>query len=109
MYNERFENDKKTTVNANDDSSSFLGGLFGFFGSLGFIYVIILTIMGLIWIIGGISAFFASLVCMFYDSSIADKIVGFFLAVFFGPLYWGFYIYKASYCNKFPPVNYYYE
>jgi len=101
MYNERFANDKKEDLTLSD--STILGGIFSISFTIWFI--LLLTI----WLVGGITAFIASIVCMFYNSSITDKIFGFLLAFIFGPLYWGFYIYKASYCNKFPPVNYYYE
>jgi uncharacterized membrane protein len=105
-YNETFENNK------DEDRTPELvvtGGGFLMFGILGFLIWLWLFILGLIWVVGGISAFFASLVCMFYDASIADKLVGLFLAISFGPLYWGFYIYKASYCTRHQPVNYYYQ
>ena len=64
-----------------------------------------------IWIVAGISAFFASIACLFYDSSLGDKIAGLLIAMLFGPFYWFFYIYKSTYCNSYPAympvVNYY--
>jgi hypothetical protein len=63
-------------------------------------YIFVLTFF-LVWIVGGIAAFIASIVCMFYNSSVGDKIAGFILAVIFGPYYWFCYIYKSSYCNKY--------
>jgi uncharacterized membrane protein len=107
VFNERFDNDAKketTETKTNISSDWFVVG--GVVGILGWIWLILLA---LIWFFAGIAAFFASIVCMFYNSSIADKVVGLLLALFFGPLYWGFYIYKASYCTKQQTVNYYYE
>ncbi len=103
MYNERFANDKKDDVKVVSGDALILGGILSFSFSIWFTLVLI------IWFVGGATAFIASLVCMFYNSNVTDKIVGFLLAFVFGPLYWGYYIYKASYCTKFPPVNYYYE
>jgi hypothetical protein len=102
MYNERFGNNKKDENIVSSDYSIMEG-------ILSFSITIWVILLWIIWLVGGISAFIASLVCMFYNSNVTDKIVGFLLAFVFGPLYWGFYIYKASYCNKFPQVNYYYE
>jgi len=103
IFNERFGNDDKTTTTTVSGDGLVFVGLIGI---ITWIWIILLCI---IWIFAGITAFFASLVCMFYNSSVSDKVVGLFLAMFFGPLYWGFYIYKASYCTKYPAVNYYYE
>jgi hypothetical protein len=101
VFNERFVNDDKTTTTSSN-GSIFSSGI----SIMSWIWIILLVI---IWAFAGLTAFFASLVCLFYNSSVSDKVVGLFLSVFFGPLYWGFYIYKASYCTKYPPVNYYYE
>ena len=104
-YNENFDNDNKD----NEEEVILSGGGFLMFGILGFLVWLWLFILGLIWLVGGISAFFASLVCMFYEASVADKLVGLFLAISFGPLYWGFYIYKANYCTRHQQVSYYYQ
>lgn len=106
MHNERFDNDNKEVV-LSSTTTPYLGGILGTYWVVDFLFWIWVLIMALIWVIGGISAFFASLVCMFYNSTMADKIVGLFLAIFFGPLYWGFYIYKANYCTRYQTVNYY--
>lgn len=100
-FNERFANEDTTrNVVVNTVATVSIFSIFAW---------IWLSVLALIWFFAGIAAFFASLVCMFYNSSIADKVVGFLLALFFGPLYWGFYIYKASYCTKYNTANYYYE
>lgn len=101
-FNERFGNDDNENKPMNPDQGIIMG-------TLGFSFSIWLILLLVIWFTGGVTAFIASIVCMFYNSSATDKIVGFLLAFIFGPLYWGFYIYKASYCNKNPIVNYYYE
>jgi hypothetical protein len=58
-----------------------------------------------IWIISGFVAFIASFVCLFYNSSIGDKVAGLVMALFAGPFYWLFYIYNSNYCNKYVSYN----
>ena len=105
-YNERFDNDNNNN-NSNyivvSSGSSTIDMVMG--GSFAIWFLLVL----IIWFTGGVTAFIASLVCMFYNSTVSDKVVGFLLAFVFGPLYWGFYIYKANYCTKYQTVNYYYE
>ena len=60
-----------------------------------------LIILALIWVISGFIAFIASVVCLFYNSSMGDKIAGLLLALFIGPFYWLFYIYNMNYCNRY--------
>jgi hypothetical protein len=60
---------------------------------------IIILIFLLVWIFAGLAAFFASIMCLFYNSSDGDKIIGLLLSLFTGPFYWLFYIYKTSYCT----------
>jgi hypothetical protein len=64
-------------------------------------YFIWIALLVLIWIISGFAAFIASFVCLFYNSSIGDKIAGLVMALFAGPFYWLFYIYNMNYCNKY--------
>ena len=66
-----------------------------------FIYSIWLGLLVLIWIISGFVAFLASFVCLFYNSSIGDKMAGLVLALFAGPFYWLFYIYNSNYCKSY--------
>ena len=103
--NEGFET--KITVDATAGAAAV------FYGFLTIIYTIWVILLVMIWIIGGVLAFLSSFGCMFYNSSIGDKVAGFILAIFFGPFYWLFYIYKSTYCNSYPAyvppqmVNYY--
>lgn len=59
---------------------------------------IILGLMLLVWVFAGLGAFIASIMCLFYNSSDGDKIIGLILSLFTGPFYWLFYIYKTNYC-----------
>jgi hypothetical protein len=106
-YNEEYFEDKsKSTTTATTTTEGSV-----FYGILTIMYVIWILLISSIWVIAGILAFIASIACMFYNSSTGDKIAGFFLALFFGPFYWFFYIYKSSYCNSYPayaPVANYY-
>jgi len=71
-------------------------------------YAIWISLFILIWIVSGFVAFLASLVCVFYNSSIGDKIAGLIMALFAGPFYWLFYIYNSNYCNSYAVANYNY-
>ncbi len=51
------------------------------------------------WIILGFIAFVLSLVCFSRSGSILEKILGFFLAIFFGPFYFLFYLFDTGYCR----------
>jgi hypothetical protein len=65
------------------------------------VYFIWIALLILIWIISGFVAFIASIACLFYNSSIGDKIAGLVMALFAGPFYWLFYIYNMNYCNRY--------
>ena len=69
------------------------------------IFVIFILILALIWIIAGFAAFIAGIVCLFYNSSIQDKIIGLILGIIAGPFYWIYYIYNLNYCNRFTDFN----
>lgn len=62
--------------------------------------MITLLIMGIVWILVGIAAFIMSLVCFGYSGTIVEKILGFVVAVFFGPFYWLYYYFNKGYCGK---------
>lgn len=53
-----------------------------------------------LWVILGFSAFIMSLVCFGKSGSPTEHLLGLFLAVFFGPFYWIYYIVAKSYCIK---------
>lgn len=67
--------------------------------SFAIIYILI-AIFSLIWFIGGLLGFIASLVCLFYQGSASDKAIGILLALILGPFYWLFYIYNLNYCTR---------
>ena len=58
-----------------------------------------LVIILLMWILFGIIAFIMSLVCFGRSGTLLEKIIGLLLAIFFGPLYFIFYIFNPSYCR----------
>jgi len=108
--NEGFETKTtETTISAGAVAGGVAGGVF--FGFFSILYVLWVILFVVVWFVGGILAFLASFGCMFYNSSSGDKVAGFLLALFTGPFYWFFYIYKSSYCNSYqaymPMVNYY--
>jgi hypothetical protein len=60
----------------------------------------IILIFLLIWIIGGIISFIASMMCLGYNSSMKDKILGVVFSIIAGPFYWIYYVYNINYCNS---------
>jgi hypothetical protein len=67
---------------------------------IGLIFIILIFIFSFIWIIAGIAAFIAGIVCLFYRASIQDKIIGLIFGIIAGPFYWIYYIYNINYCNS---------
>ena len=53
-----------------------------------------------IWIIAGIIAFLASLICFGYNGSTTDKFLGLIIVLILGPFYWFYYIFNSSYCTR---------
>lgn len=67
---------------------------------------ITIFILVLVWIVAGLAGFITSLVCFGKSGTIAEKIIGVLLAVFFGPFYWLYFIFAKSYCSSAPQVVY---
>lgn len=61
--------------------------------------IIITSIFVFLWFFVGIAAFIMSLLCFGKSGSTAQHVVGFLLALFFGPFYWIYYFAAASYCR----------
>lgn len=61
---------------------------------------IILTILLVIWIILGITAFIMSIICFGRSGSTSQHIIGLLLAIFFGPFFWIFYFFVPDYCKR---------
>jgi len=64
----------------------------------GGLFIAIAVIIGL-WILGGISAFIASIVCFGLSGTVAEKVIGFVLAVLVGPFYWIYFAVNKNYCG----------
>jgi len=85
---------KSPTVSKEDTSEySISNSIFIFFYSL----------IVLIWVVSGLIGFVFSIVCIFYESSVGEKIIGVILGIFTGPFYWLYYILNTNYCNKVIP------
>ena len=67
---------------------------------------IFILIILLIWIIGTILSFITSLMCLFNESTMQDKIIGVIFGLIAGPFYWIYYVYNMNYCNKIMDYNY---
>jgi len=67
----------------------------GFFAGIWFLYVFLFVV---IWFFAGIAAFVASLICLGYNGSMSDKIIGILLAFLLGPVYWLYFGLNKSYC-----------
>lgn len=57
------------------------------------------AIFGIIWGLVGIAAFITSLVCFGKSGSTTEKIIGFVLAIFFGPFYFIYLGVNKEYCR----------
>lgn len=64
------------------------------------IYMFFIALFVLIWVVSGLIGFIVSIVCIFYESSPGEKILGIVLSIFTGPFYWLYYILNVNYCNK---------
>ena len=72
-------------------------------GNIG-ISVLIFTVI-IAYIVAGLSAFIMSIVCFGYSGPPSYNILGIFLAMFLGPLYWLYYGLNSNYCNKNIPLG----
>lgn len=63
-------------------------------------YTSIFVIIVLLWMLLGLAAFLASLICFGKSGTAVDKIFGFLLAIFFGPVYWIYFFVNKSYCRR---------
>jgi hypothetical protein len=52
-----------------------------------------------LWVVLGIVAFFLSIICFGKSGTLGYQIVGFLLALFFGPLYFIYYLSVDKYCR----------
>lgn len=82
-----------------DEEHNISTSLSTFTVSFAIIYILF-AIFSLIWFVGGLLGFIASLVCLFYQGSTSDKAIGILLALILGPFYWLFYIYNLNYCTR---------
>lgn len=57
-----------------------------------------------IWVIAALIGFYMSIICFSYSGTVGSKVAGFLLALFAGPFFWLYYIYRSNYCTK----DYYY-
>jgi heme/copper-type cytochrome/quinol oxidase subunit 4 len=53
-----------------------------------------------LWVVAGVAAFIVSLMCFGGSGTLGQHVVGFLLAVFFGPFYWIYYMVSQTYCRK---------
>jgi hypothetical protein len=65
------------------------------------IFIFIFTI---VWLIASFTGFLMSILCLSYDGSTGAKIAGFLFALFTGPFFWLYYIFRKTYCTN---NNYY--
>lgn len=80
---------------ATSGTGSFIVGVWVFYAIL---YLII-------WVVSGIAAFIASLICLGFRGSMSDKIIGIVIAVLMGPLYWLYFSLNKDYCVSSYQVN----
>jgi hypothetical protein len=63
---------------------------------IGYSFLIFLVI----WVLLGIIAFIASIVCFGFSGTIIEKIIGVVIACLFGPFYWLYFYFNKNYCGK---------
>ena len=61
---------------------------------------IVITIIVIFWVILGITGFIMSIVCFGRSGTSSQHIIGLLLAIFFGPIYWIFYLAVPDYCKR---------
>lgn len=66
----------------------------GFFAIGGFLVIVF------IWVLVGLAAFIASLVCFGRSGTTAQHVIGLVVSVFFGPFYWIYFFVAKDYCGK---------
>ena len=57
-----------------------------------------------IWLLAGLVAFIASIVCFGRGGSSSENIVGLLIAMFFGPFYWIYFFVSKTYCTSKPSM-----
>lgn len=61
---------------------------------------IILAIVFIFWVILGIIGFIMSIICFGRSGTTGQHIIGLLIAIFFGPIYWIFYLAVPDYCKR---------
>jgi len=61
---------------------------------------IAIAIIIFVWVLAGLAAFIASLVCFGLSGSTAEKMIGVMLAILVGPFYWIYFAVNKKYCRK---------
>lgn len=57
-----------------------------------------------VWLITGLIAFLASIICFGFNGSITDKFLGVVIVLLVGPFYWFYFIFNSNYCTRSPPT-----
>ena len=84
-------NQDKSTQNKEDDTeANTKSKVMGIF---------ILVFIGL-WVLLGVIGFIHSLICLGYESTFTDKVLGLIIALLFGPFFYVYYYFNKSYCGR---------
>lgn len=67
--------------------------------------VLFVTIIAMLWILAGITAFIMSVVCFKFNGTGLQKFLGLILAILFGPFYWIYYGLSSTYCKTVKATN----
>ena len=60
----------------------------------------IIAIVFIFWVILGIIGFIMSIICFGRSGTTGQHIIGLLIAIFFGPIYWIFYLAVPDYCKR---------
>jgi hypothetical protein len=60
----------------------------------------LMTIAIVLWVLAGIAAFIMSIACFGGSGTTIQNLIGFSIALFFGPLYYVYFFFSRSYCKN---------
>lgn len=70
---------------------------FNVFSYLFSIYIVFFII---VWLVSGFAAWIASFICLGFNGSISDKLIGILIVFLLGPIYWLYFSLNKTYCTR---------
>lgn len=88
--------DDDKTDNTDKKKEEVSKGAVASYSVLGFLIITFIWV----WIIAGLLAFLASIICFGFNGSVSDKFLGVLIVLLIGPFYWFYFIYNSNYCTR---------